>query len=70
MDLLASGMDSRMPNFGYDELWHALEESVKLQSHYAELINMHDEGERMTFKNAKEWLLRLRRMEELERTKV
>ena len=52
-----------MPTFGYDELFHALEESVKLQSHYAELLNMHDGGERIGFKNANEWLLRLREME-------
>lgn len=52
-----------MPNFGYDEVWYALEESVKLQSHYAELLNMYDNGERMKFKDAKEWLLRLRELE-------
>jgi len=50
-----------MPNFGYDELWYALEESVKLQSHYASLLNMHDNGERIQFKDAKEWLFRLRK---------
>jgi len=49
--------------FGYDELWNALEESVKLQSHYANLINMHDGGQRMQFKDAKEWLLRIRKVE-------
>ena len=49
--------------FGYDELWYALEESVKLQSHYAKLINMHDGGQRMQFKDATEWLLRLRKLE-------
>lgn len=50
-----------MPNFGYDELYYALEESVKLQSHYANLLNMYDNGERIQFKDAKEWLLRLRK---------
>ena len=50
-----------MPNFGYDEIWYALEESVKLQSHYAELLNMFDNGQRLQFKNANEWLLRLRK---------
>lgn len=49
--------------FGYDELWYALEESVKLQSHYANLINMYDGGQRIQFKDAKEWLLRLRKVE-------
>ena len=37
----------------------ALEESVKLQSHYAELLNFHDGGERMGFENAKAWMERL-----------
>lgn len=51
-----------MPTFGYDELYYALEESVKLQSHYADLLNMYDNGERMKFKNAREWLERLRKL--------
>lgn len=50
-----------MPNFGYDELWYALEESVKLQSHYASLLNMYDNGQRIQFNDAKEWLERLRK---------
>lgn len=50
-----------MPNFGYDELWYALEESVKLQSHYAELLNIYDNGQRIKFANATEWLIRLRK---------
>lgn len=37
-----------------------LEESVRLQSHYADLLNMHDGGERRPFKNADEWIARLR----------
>lgn len=41
------------------ELKIALEESVKLQAHYAELLNMHDGGERMIFKSVKEWIERL-----------
>jgi len=40
-------------------LMTALEESVKLQSHYAELLNMHDGGERRTFPHATDWLERL-----------
>jgi hypothetical protein len=39
-----------------------LEESVKLQSHYADLLNMYDNGERLQFENADEWLLRLDQM--------
>ena len=50
-----------MPNFGYDELWYALEESVKLQSHYANLLNIYDNGQRIQFENANEWLMRLRK---------
>ena len=38
----------------------ALEESVKLQSHYASLLNMHDGGQRMPFANANAWMDRLR----------
>ena len=34
------------------DLWAALEESVKLQSHYASLLNMHDGGERKGFADA------------------
>ena len=42
------------------QLRKCLEESVGLQSHYAELLNMHDGGERMIFKSADEWIKRLR----------
>lgn len=38
----------------------ALEESVKLQSHYAVLLNMYDGGERHEFASAAEWIDRLR----------
>lgn len=54
-----------MPNFGYDEVWEGLVQSLKLQSHYAELLNMHDGGERIGFKTPKEWLERLREIEKL-----
>jgi len=37
----------------------ALEESVKLQSHYAGLLNAYDGGKRMQFKDAREWMRRL-----------
>jgi Tfp pilus tip-associated adhesin PilY1 len=37
----------------------ALEESVKLQSHYAMLLNVYDSGKRMQFDNADAWLIRL-----------
>lgn len=44
------------------ELYVALAESVKLQSHYASLLNMHDGGQRKGFANAEAWLARLREM--------
>jgi hypothetical protein len=40
----------------------ALSESVKLQSHYAELLNMHDNGRRMRFASADEWIERLSKL--------
>lgn len=43
------------------ELMLALIESVKLQSHYAELLNDHDAGERSTFSCPAEWIERLKR---------
>jgi len=48
---------------GYEELEYALEESVKLQSHYAELLNMYDGGKRLVFKDVNEWIVRLRQLE-------
>lgn len=41
------------------EMEAALAESVKLQSHYADLLNMYDGGKRMTFANADEWIARM-----------
>ena len=37
----------------------ALEKSVRLQSHYAELLNMNDGGERLQFETAEAWVKRL-----------
>lgn len=45
-----------------NELMIALKESVKLQSHYAELLNMYDTGERMTFNSVEKWISRLRKV--------
>ena len=42
-----------------DEIEAALEESVKLQSHYATLLNGWDGGQRMTFPSASAWMTRL-----------
>lgn len=41
-----------------EKIMNALTESVKLQSHYAELLNMHDGGKRMTF-TAESWIERM-----------
>jgi hypothetical protein len=46
------------------QLRNALAESLKLQSHYATLLNQHDGGARMTFRDNKEWLERLRAVHE------
>lgn len=43
-----------------EQLFRSLEELVKLQSHYAELLNMHDGGERHPFKDAEEWIKRVK----------
>jgi hypothetical protein len=40
----------------------ALEESVKLQSHYAVLLNIHEGGNRMTFESADAWICRLKKL--------
>lgn len=52
------------------ELEHALAESVKLQSHYAKLLNMYDGGQRTCFKDSEEWLTRLKAMQELREADV
>jgi hypothetical protein len=38
----------------------ALAESLKLQAHYAQLLNMHDGGERMIFISVESWIKRLK----------
>ena len=44
------------------EVWKALEESVKWQSHYAALLNHYDGGSRLAFANAMEWIKRLKKV--------
>lgn len=55
-----------LKNEGPDEqgptIMVALNESLKLQRHYAGLLNMHDGGERIEFNSADEWIERLRSM--------
>lgn len=48
----------------FAELEDALRESVKLQSHYAKLLNMHDGGERLIFASAEEWTARIKEVRE------
>ncbi len=50
------------------ELERALEESVKLQSHYAGLLNQYDGGRRMQFKDADAWIKRLQELDAVEET--
>ena len=45
---------------------YALDESVKLQSHYASLLNMQDGGTRMTFATGQAWLDRLKYLRDAE----
>jgi len=46
-------------NHNYMQILLALNESLKLQAHYAELLNMHDGGQRRLFKTIDDWLSRL-----------
>lgn len=47
-------------NYINRELLIALHESLKLQNHYAEILNAYDGGERMIFKDIHAWIKRLR----------
>ena len=51
--------DLRAAEADNDRLRDALEQSVRLQAHYAELLNMDDGGKRILFANADAWLARL-----------
>ena len=50
-----------------EELYIALREALKLQKHYAELLNMHDGGQRRSevFATPETWIARLRDTGEL-----
>lgn len=56
------------------QLRAALDESVKLQSHYAGLLNAHDGGKRMEFADREAWMERLAELarlpKETEKQKV
>jgi len=43
----------------------SLAESLSLQSHYASLLNMYDEGERRQFKTNDEWIDRLKEIKKI-----
>jgi hypothetical protein len=45
-------------------LREALDESVRLQSHYASILNDYDGGKRMTFASATAWMDRLRALKD------
>jgi len=49
------------------ELLIALKESLKLQAHYAKLLNEYDNGERVVFENVENWINRLRDLGMLNR---
>ena len=57
-EMLESGVVGEGETFVHD-LSRALDESVKLQSHYAGLINTYDGGARMVFLSIQAWLDRL-----------
>lgn len=52
--------DARLDRAEIKRLRHSLEESVKLQSHYAGLLNAYDGGKRMQFIDSDAWITRLR----------
>lgn len=47
-------------------LKQALRESIKYQSHYAELLNHQDGGHRIIFKNMEQWMDRLEKLKKKE----
>lgn len=48
------------------EVLRALTESVKLQSHYAEILNNYDGGNRMIFRTPQEFMMRLRQLADIK----
>jgi dTDP-4-dehydrorhamnose 3,5-epimerase len=57
--------------FSIEELYSALSESLKLQKHYCELLNMHDNGQRQShvFSSPETWIARLRECRESQNSK-
>jgi hypothetical protein len=48
------------------DLYKALVESLKLQKHYASLLNQYDDGKRIGFDSPEEWIARLKELKKLE----
>jgi len=63
-----SNTDAAIPSF--PEVWTALEESVRLQAHYASLLNQYDAGHRILFTDAAHWINRLRETGTLPKRKT
>jgi hypothetical protein len=61
-----------MPTASAEELYNALRESLKLQRHYAELLNMNDGGQRRldVFASPEAWIARLRETGDLPNKEV
>jgi len=57
---------SRVNDASADELRTALDALIKLQAHYAKLLNLHDGGRRHAFTSTEEWLERLQQLDHPE----
>jgi len=53
------------PEIEVARLREALDESVRIQSHYAILLNEYDGGKRLIFKSSTEWIERLEALKDL-----
>jgi len=58
------------PTCSAEDLYVALRESVKLQSHYAGLLNGYDGGKRRPFSTPEAWIARLRETGDLPNAPV
>ena len=56
------------PRVTKTELLIALRESVRLQTHYAKLLNVWDQGHRVGFTDAEAWIERLKQTGHLRQT--
>lgn len=66
----AAGFRTSPPPCSAADLYIALREALKLQKHYAELLNMHDGGQRRSevFASPETWIARLRETGDLPNT--